>query len=108
MPNVYEIVTSQIIAALESGVAPWQKPWTSELPCNLISQKQYRGINTWLLAMSGYSSRYWLTLAPNRGQSVRAPLVGILARKRRKVSGNGISQLSVYIFTHNLSTFCPV
>jgi len=46
---------------LEQGVAPWKKPWRCEMPCNLISGKEYRGINPFLLASQGYGSRYWLT-----------------------------------------------
>ena len=61
MPNVYEIVTEQVIKQLEQGVAPWKKPWRCEMPCNLISGKEYRGINPFLLASQGYGSRYWLT-----------------------------------------------
>jgi len=59
--SVYSIVTEQIIKQLESGVAPWHKPWRAEPPCNLISGKEYRGINPFLLASQGYGSRYWLT-----------------------------------------------
>jgi antirestriction protein ArdC len=59
--SVYEIVTEQVIKQLESGVAPWRKPWRTELPCNLLSQKPYRGLNVFLLASQGYESRYWLT-----------------------------------------------
>jgi antirestriction protein ArdC len=59
--SVYEIVTEQIIKQLESGVAPWHRPWRTEPPCNLISGKEYRGINPFLLAPQGYGSRYWLT-----------------------------------------------
>src|SRR5229473_2583996 len=47
MPNVYEIVTEQVIRQLEQGVAPWRKPW--------------RGLNVFMLATQGYESRYWLT-----------------------------------------------
>jgi antirestriction protein ArdC len=61
MPNVYEIVTEQVIAQLEQGVAPWRKPWSSEMPCNLLSQKPYRGLNVFFLATQGYESKYWLT-----------------------------------------------
>src|SRR5467141_3480849 len=61
MPSVYEIVTEQVIKQLEQGVAPWRKPWRTELPCNLLSQKPYRGLNVFLLASQGYESRYWLT-----------------------------------------------
>jgi antirestriction protein ArdC len=59
--NVYEIVTDQIIKQLESGTAPWRKPWRAEMPCNLISGKEYRGINPFLLASQGYGSPYWVT-----------------------------------------------
>jgi antirestriction protein ArdC len=61
MPTVYEIVTEQVIKQLDSGVAPWRKPWRAEPPCNLVSGKEYRGINPFLLASQGYGSRYWLT-----------------------------------------------
>jgi antirestriction protein ArdC len=59
--SVYEIVTEQVIKQLESGVAPWRKPWSAELPCNLVSGKAYRGLNTFLLGSQGYASKYWLT-----------------------------------------------
>ena len=59
--SVYQIVTEQIIKQLESGVAPWRKPWRTESPCNLITGHEYRGINPFLLAPQGYGSRYWLT-----------------------------------------------
>src|ERR1700733_11720463 len=61
MSNVYEIVTEKIIAQLESGVVPWSKPWTAQPPVNLVPQKEYRGLNTFLLGSQGYGSRYWLT-----------------------------------------------
>ena len=61
MSTAYEIVTESIIKQLESGVAPWRKPWRTETPANLVSKKEYRGINVFLLASQGYGSRYWLT-----------------------------------------------
>lgn len=61
MPNVYEIVTEQIIRQLGQGVVPWRKPWRTECPVNLISQKPYRGLNVFTLATQGHESRYWLT-----------------------------------------------
>jgi antirestriction protein ArdC len=61
MPTAYEIVTESIIKQLESGVAPWRKPWRTAAPANLVSKKEYRGINVFLLASQGYGSRYWLT-----------------------------------------------
>src|SRR5260221_3158709 len=61
MPSVYEIVTEKIIKQLESGVAPWRKPWTCQTPSNLITQKEYRGLNVLTLASQGIPSRFWIT-----------------------------------------------
>jgi antirestriction protein ArdC len=61
MPSVYEIITGKIIKQLESGVAPWRKPWTSQAPANLLTQKEYRGLNVLTLASQGFPSRFWLT-----------------------------------------------
>jgi antirestriction protein ArdC len=65
MANVYEIITDRIIQQLESGTAPWHKPWklhgSSGVPRNLITGHEYRGINLWILLSSGYGSPYWLT-----------------------------------------------
>ena len=58
--SVYQIVTEQIIKQLESGVAPWHRPWTTQMPKNLVSKREYRGINVFLLASLGYGSPYWL------------------------------------------------
>ena len=73
MSKTYEIVTESIIKQLESGVAPWRKPWRTEMPANLVSKKEYRGINIFLLASLGYGSRYWVTYrqAQTLGGSVR-------------------------------------
>src|SRR5258706_168019 len=59
--NVYQLITNRIIVQLESGVAPWRRPWRAEMPVNLISGKAYRGINPFLLGSQGYGSKYWLT-----------------------------------------------
>ena len=46
---------------MEEGVAPWQKPWKTGFPKNLITKKEYRGINSFLLNLSSYDSPHWLT-----------------------------------------------
>lgn len=74
--NVYEVVTERILAALEKGVAPWRKPWRSGpqgMPKNLISGKEYRGVNVFLLGVAPFASPYWLTFrqAKERGGNVR-------------------------------------
>lgn len=79
--DLYQEVTDQIVAAIGSGTAPWQKPWTElaelGLPMNGASERQYRGINTMLLFMSsqehGYSDNRWFTYkqASELGAQVR-------------------------------------
>lgn len=61
--DVYQLITDRIIALLEAGVVPWQKPWNSVSgpPRNFISQKAYRGINLFLLHAAGYQCPFWLT-----------------------------------------------
>lgn len=65
MPNVYEVITSRIVKQLESGTAPWLKPWKASgknsLPRNLVSGREYRGINVWTLLSSAYANPQWLT-----------------------------------------------
>lgn len=75
--NVYEIITARIVALLEAGTIPWQKPWSTVsgggLPRNLASGKGYRGVNVFLLHALGYESPWWLTFkqAQERGGHVR-------------------------------------
>jgi len=59
--NVYEIVTTRILAALEKGTVPWQRPWTTHPPANLLTKKPYRGINVLVLRCAGFRSPWWLT-----------------------------------------------
>jgi antirestriction protein ArdC len=59
--NIYQVVTDRILAALAQNIVPWQKPWRTSAPTNLLSKKAYRGVNVLLLSCSGYSSHYWGT-----------------------------------------------
>jgi antirestriction protein ArdC len=71
----YERITERIVALLEQGTVPWHQPWrvTTGLPRNLVSQKPYRGINAFVLAVQRYDSPDWLTFrqAIQLGGSVR-------------------------------------
>src|SRR5687768_12777731 len=73
--SVYEIITDRVVKLLESGTAPWRRPWNAGggLPKNLVSGKDYRGINVFLLHAAGYESPYFLTFkqAKDFGGSVR-------------------------------------
>jgi antirestriction protein ArdC len=61
--TVYQVITDRVIALLQQGTVPWQKPWQgAELaPQNLVSRKPYRGVNVFLLHAMHYTSPFWLT-----------------------------------------------
>lgn len=80
--DIYQTVTDRILEILDRGVVPWRHPIrrSSEgpaLPRNLVSNRAYRGINVFLLAvtawMEGYERPDWLTFrqARERGGHVR-------------------------------------
>ena len=80
--DVYELLTSQIINAIEQGVGIWRMPWHTSgkfafSPINVSSKKPYRGINTiclWAAAQTrGYERGEWATYAQwqERGAQVR-------------------------------------
>lgn len=60
-------VTNSVIAMLEKGVAPWQKPWdaVAAMPMNPTTGKAYRGGNAIQLMATamekGYTDPRWLT-----------------------------------------------
>jgi antirestriction protein ArdC len=67
--KVYEIVTNNILAEIDKGVAPWRIPWKKRaggsLPRSMSTRKPYRGINVFLLGLQGmamgYQSNWWGT-----------------------------------------------
>jgi antirestriction protein ArdC len=73
--KAYDRITNSIIALMEQGTVPWLKPWHIQtgLPRNLVTQKPYRGINTFLLLSMGFESPNWLTFrqAVQLGGSVK-------------------------------------
>jgi antirestriction protein ArdC len=72
--SVYEIVTERILEKLEAGTVPWHKPWAGGgCPQNLVSGKEYRGVNVWLLGSQDFTSPFWLSFnqAKQLGGTVR-------------------------------------
>jgi len=74
-PIAYQVITDRLVAMLEAGTVPWRKPWAGAagFPKNLISKKEYSGINFWMLHSADYGSPYWLTFkqAQELGGTVR-------------------------------------
>ena len=81
--QIYEQVTNQIIADLESGTVPWLRPWKSNphsigiMPTNAATGRSYSGINIPILWGSASRNKYqkhaWLTYkqAQEKGGQVR-------------------------------------
>jgi antirestriction protein ArdC len=72
--------TKKIIALMEQGEAPWQRPWklpTSCMPANAVSDKPYHGNNIMYLMIAGmnagYSDPRWVTYkqAQEKGWQVK-------------------------------------
>lgn len=57
--------SKRVLEAIEKGDAPWQKPWKQgqllELPKNLTTDQNYKGVNLINLAMSGFNDPRWMT-----------------------------------------------
>lgn len=78
-----EALAAELIAMIEAGTAPWQKPWTPEMcndtPFNLTTREAYRGLNALLLLMSDRKDPRWMTYkqAQAAGAQVRKGEHGI-------------------------------
>ena len=67
--NLYERVTRDIIAEMESGILPWERPWKDgtviDTARNAVTGRSYSGINVLLLwdavCQQGFSTNRWLT-----------------------------------------------
>jgi len=60
--DTYQVITDRIIEALEGGRIPWEKPWTGgHAPANMVSKKEYQGLNIVMLGCSPHASRWFLT-----------------------------------------------
>jgi antirestriction protein ArdC len=72
-------LTAQIIRQLETGTAPWQKPWNPDLaplhgtPHNAMTERPYHGGNQLWLTCQGYADPRWCTYrqAKEQGWQVR-------------------------------------
>jgi antirestriction protein ArdC len=79
-PDVYQIVTDRVIAALEAGQIAWRKPWHAAygLPRNYVSGRAYTGINAFLLHLVG-GTPFFLTFrqAKELGGNIRKGAKGM-------------------------------
>lgn len=72
-----EQIAEQFIAALQEDKLPWHAMWVNKRPQNAITEKKYRGINSFWLSfiadIKGYSDNRWCTYkqAQSQGWQVR-------------------------------------
>jgi antirestriction protein ArdC len=66
--DLYAEVSARIIAELETGTAPWIKPWSAtpgaNTPCNAVTNRPYSGCNVillWMTKAAGYRMPRFLT-----------------------------------------------
>jgi antirestriction protein ArdC len=84
-----------IDAIKESGLLPWQKPWTGIVPANYNSKKAYRGFNrVWLSywsAVKGFTSPYWMTpkQALKAGGNIKGEKTTIVVYWMERFAGHG-------------------
>ncbi|MDD5059468.1 MAG: zincin-like metallopeptidase domain-containing protein [Sideroxydans sp.] len=57
--KIYDMVTDRILELMEQGTVPWRKTWSSGMPINFKSKKEYRGINLFFLNAMPYSCNLW-------------------------------------------------
>ncbi|MDD5596510.1 MAG: zincin-like metallopeptidase domain-containing protein [Victivallaceae bacterium] len=64
MRDIYQEITNRIIAELKNGNIPWHCSWRpAQWRCrNMVSGREYRGINAILLSTLPYESPFYLTL----------------------------------------------
>jgi len=63
--DVYEIVTTNLLTILESGVNPWKKTWKNVrdygMPFNLAGKRNYSGANIMILGSQDVDCPAWVT-----------------------------------------------
>lgn len=77
--DLYQEVTDKIIAAIEAGTAPWQRPWTevraAGMPMNGATERPYSGVNAVLLMMTaqaqGFTDNRWFTMKQANDMGLR-------------------------------------
>lgn len=74
--DIYQEITDRIIAEMESGIIPWEKPWTGVQggAVNWVNQRPYSLINQFLLGGGGeWASFKQITEAGARSRRAQSP-----------------------------------
>lgn len=89
MENVYQMVTDRIVAQMEEGIIPWQKPWmcscsSEDMAINYVSRRPYSLINQFLLGRPG-EWLSWKQVADLGGKVRKGAKAGMVVFYKRVV-----------------------
>jgi len=111
MKDVFKVVTDQVLKLLDEGIVPWHRPWQACWPTSYTTNKEYQGINLFLL-QSRYESPYWLTFrqAQKLGGSIRAgehgrPIVFVDRYVKEDTDAEGNKAFRVVRFLKHYTVF---
>ena len=103
--DLYAKVSARIIAELETGAAPWIRPWSAtpgaNTPCNAVTNRPYSGCNVillWMARRAGYRAPRFLTfkqaleLGGHVRKGERGTKVYFVKQLEVKEDGDGKSQ----------------
>ena len=97
--NVYQMVTDRIIAELEKGRIPWEKPWTGVRSgaYNRITKKPYSLLNQLILGKAGEwaSFKQWQDLGGHVRKGEKASFVTFW-----KITAVDEEQEQIYYFVY--------
>ena len=96
--NVYQMVTDRIIAELEKGRIPWNKPWTGVRSgaFNRISKKPYSLLNQMLLKHNGEYATFkqWQQLGGHVRKGEKSEIVCFWKiYEKEEINDNGEKEL---------------
>ena len=65
-PTIYDQATSAVVKMLETAGTNWHQPWQVNGSRSVVTDKQYRGINTLILASTHTLQVYGVPLNSGR------------------------------------------
>ena len=80
---VRQALAEQFLATLQKGQLPWTACWKQQRPCNAITKKPYRGVNSmmlnWIASTNQWTDPRWCTYlqAQQKGWQVRKGSRGV-------------------------------
>jgi antirestriction protein ArdC len=75
--SVAEVIAQRFVEELNKGVAPWARGFQTNAPRNAVTNREYRGVNYFLLSMLGVDAACTYNQAKQLGGNVKKGAKGI-------------------------------